>query len=350
MEGTFCPVILAGGRGTRFWPLSRRARPKPFLRLEDGASLLEQAWARARMLAPAQDIFVAMDASLEEAVRKALPELGEANRIVEPEARDTAPAALHAAWLVRQRTPLAILALMPADHVVRDPTHFVEAMQEARRVAEEQGALVCLGVPPAGPSTAYGYVECSGSLPSHARSSPVVRFVEKPKGPRAEALLQGGRCLWNAGIFVWSADAFLREVERVCPELAALSGLLERGEIEAFFRQAPRMPVDRAVLERSKEVWVVAAQMGWDDLGDWESLARRLPADADGNVGQGVELAIGSSGCVVHSPGKPVVLLGVDRLVVVECEDVLLVASRDCGQRLREVPARLESRGRRDLT
>ena len=135
MDGKFCPVILAGGRGTRFWPLSRRARPKPFLRLEDGVTLLEQAWARARMLAPVVDIFVAMDASLEDAVREALPELVETQRIVEPEARDTAPAAVHAAWFVRQRKPQAVLALMPADHVVQDPTRFVEAMQEARRVA-----------------------------------------------------------------------------------------------------------------------------------------------------------------------------------------------------------------------
>ena len=191
---------------------------------------------------------------------------------------------------------------------------------------------------------------CSEALPAQGRSEPVARLVEKPDRSHAETLMQGGRCLWNAGIFVWTAEAFLREVEQVCPELAALTGLLERGEVDAFFRQAPRMPVDRAVLARSKKVWVVAAQVGWEVLGDWESMARRLPADADGSVGQGLDLAIGCSGCVVHSPGKPVVLLGVEHLIVVECDDVLLVAARDSGQRLREVAALLEDRGRRDLT
>jgi mannose-1-phosphate guanylyltransferase/mannose-6-phosphate isomerase len=350
MKQPFCPVILAGGRGTRFWPVSRRARPKPLVRLEDGPTLLEQAWGRARRLAPPDDIFVAMDASLEGPVREMLPELGPDQAIVESERRDTGPAAVHAAWFIRQRKGPATLALMPADHMIRQVDVFVEAMQEARRAAEEHRALICLGVPPQGPSSAYGYVEHTDSLVGRTGSSPVSRFVEKPDADRARELLQGGHCLWNAGIFVWGAERFLEEVERVCPELAAPVALLQKGDAASFFAAAPRVAVDRAVLERSRNVRVVAADMGWDDLGDWESLARRLPADADGNVGEGLELAVGSRDCVVHSPGKPVVLLGVDGLVVVECEDVVLVARRDAGQELRDIPELLERRGRRDLT
>lgn len=345
------PVIVAGGRGTRLWPLSRRHRPKPFLSPDGGPTLLERAWGRARRLAPAERILVAAEATLGEAVARALPDLRRENLLLEPVAKDTGPAAAHAAWAVERREAGAIMAFLPADHLVEDEARFVEAISEARRVAVAAGALVCLGVTPAGASSAYGYVECDRELPGHGRAAKVARFVEKPDAGRARELLASGRCLWNAGIFVWEAARFLDEAAALSPEMgAALRRLRETGDAGRFFGETAAVPVDRAVMERTSSAWVVEADMGWDDLGGWEALARHLPADADGNFGPGVRVALDSRGCVVHSPSKPVVLLGVTDLVIAECDDVLYVARRADAERTREVPGLLRRRGLEDRT
>jgi mannose-1-phosphate guanylyltransferase len=283
-------------------------------------------------------------------IEESLPELAEHNRIAEPERKDTCPAAIHAAWFVERRHPGATLTLLPADHLVEDVEKLVQAVEVGVRVAAEESGLVCLGVPPHGPSSSYGYIECSGAAPGHAQACRVARFVEKPDHATAEGMLATGRCLWNAGIFVWRAADFLEEVGRVSPEMGPALALLERhGDAMGFFRQAPRMAVDRAVLERTERSWVVGAQMRWDDLGDWEALSRHLEADREGNLGSGGRLALDARNCITHSPRKPVVLLGVEGLIVVDCEDVLLVARRADAQRLREVPPLLEASGREDL-
>jgi mannose-1-phosphate guanylyltransferase len=294
---------------------------------------------------------VAAGVALRDAIATALPDLPHENLIVESEARDTGPAAVHAAWFVEQRRPGSVLVNLPADHLVTETERFVEAMQRAAEVASGEEALVCLGITPRGPSSAYGYLQCTGPAPGHARVGRVERFVEKPDPECAAALLADGRCMWNAGMFVWTARSFLSEAARVSPELAAPLAALQRdADPAAFFRLSAAISVDRAVLERAAEVRVVGARIGWDDLGDWESLLRHRPVDARGNLVPDGGLVLESSGCIAHTSGKPVVLLEVDDLVLVECDDVILVTRRAALQRLREVPARLEEQGRLDLT
>jgi mannose-1-phosphate guanylyltransferase len=340
------PVILAGGSGTRLWPLSRRDRPKAFVSPDGGPTLLQRTWERARLLAPAPRIWVAAEERLAGLAAEQLPDLRPDRLLVEAHARDTGPAAAHAAWRVERHRPGAIVALLPADHSVAAPDRFVEAIAAAAGVADEEGALVCLGVLPSGPSTAYGYVECAGSVPTHARAVRVARFLEKPDAARARDLLAGGLCLWNAGIFVWRARAFLDEARRCWPEIGPALDLLDAGAAPArFFDAAPAIAVDRAVMERTGRAWTVRADMGWDDVGSWDALGARLPADGAGNRGAGDRLALEAAGCVVHSPGKPVVLVGVRDLIVVECDDVLLVAGREAAEQVRRVPAALAARG-----
>jgi mannose-1-phosphate guanylyltransferase len=243
------------------------------------------------------------------------------------------------------------MVFLPADHIIADDTRFAVAIREAWAAGLAERGLVCIGVTPRGPSTAYGYVECEGRLPGDGRLAKVARFVEKPDAGRAAGLLASGRCLWNAGIFVWRAADLLAEAEALAPELApALLQLRVDGDAGRFFAECPAIAVDRAILERSRRAWVVEADMGWDDLGGWDAVARHLPADADANCGAGRRVALDSHGCLVHSSGKPVVLLGVEGLVIIECDDVLFVASRDQAERTREVPAALAAAGLEDRT
>jgi mannose-1-phosphate guanylyltransferase/mannose-6-phosphate isomerase len=351
MEPRLHPVIAAGGRGTRLWPLSRRSRPKPFLSLDGGPTLLAMAWNRALRLAPAADVLVAVEGRLATQVREALPDLPTGNLLLEPQARDTGPAAAHAAWRVEAIDPGGGMVFLPADHLVADEERFADAIRVAWDAARREHGLLCIGVTPGGPSTAYGYIECEGSLPGTAGLAKVARFVEKPDAERAARLLASGRCLWNAGIFVWRAADLLAEAEAVSPELApALRRLRREGDAGRFFAEAPSLAVDRAILERSRRAWVVEAEMGWDDLGGWEAVVRHLPADADANCGPGRRVAVDSRGCLVHTGGKPVVLLGVEDLVIVDCDDVLFVARRDQAERTREVPAALTAAGLEDRT
>ena len=350
MEPRLHPVIAAGGRGTRLWPLSRRSRPKPFLSFDGGPTLLELAWGRALRLAPAADVLVAVESRLATQVRAALPDLPAGNLILEPLARDTGPAAVHAAWRVEAIDPGGGMVFLPADHIVADEARFSDAIQAAWTTARADNGLVCIGVTPRGPSTAYGYIECEGSLPADGPACKVARFVEKPDVERAAVLLASGRCLWNAGIFVWQAADFLAETEVVAPELApALRRLRAGGDTERFFSEVAPIAVDRAILERSRHTWVVQAEMGWDDLGGWDAVARHLPGDSNANRGAGRRVAVDSRGCLVHSI-KPVVLLGVEDLVIVDCDDVLFVARRDQSERTREVPAALAAAGLEDHT
>jgi len=351
MEPRLHPVIVAGGRGTRLWPLSRRTRPKPFLSLDGGPTLLALAWARALRLAPAADVLVAVETGLAAQVRAVLPDLPVGNLLLEPQARDTGPAAAHAAWRIEGSDPGGGMVFLPADHVVADEAPFADAIQAAWRAARAERGLVCIGVTPRGPSAAYGYLECEGSLPGNGRVAKVARFLEKPDAERAARLLASGRCLWNAGMFVWRAADFLAEAEALSPELApALLRLRAAGDPARFFAEATAIAVDRAVLERSRRVWVVEAEMGWDDLGGWDAVARHLPADCDANCGAAPRVAVDSRGCLVHSSGKPVVLLGVEDLVIVDCDDVLFVARRDQVERTRDVPAALIAAGLEDRT
>jgi len=339
----FHVVLLAGGSGTRFWPLSRSNRPKQLLPLTGETPLLAVTWKRVRRLAPPARIWVVAPAAYAADVRRTLPGLRPGNLIVEPSPRDTAPAVGLACAAVAAADPDAVVGIFPTDHVIRDVDEFQRTVEVATSAAG-RGALVCLGIKPDRPATGFGYLECA-SKPRRGRAVDVDRFVEKPDLARARRFLRSGKYLWNGGMFVWSARRFLDELGRTAPVvLRAVEGHL-RGSRSAW-KRATRLSVDYAVMEKARGVRVVPLAAGWDDVGSWDAASRLM--EENGKTG-GNRIVVGSPGTTVFGGERLVAVVDVPGVAIVDTPDALLVVSRESSERVREVVAELRQRKREDL-
>jgi mannose-1-phosphate guanylyltransferase/mannose-6-phosphate isomerase len=336
-------VILAGGSGTRFWPLSRASRPKQFLSLVGKVSLLRATWDRARKLAPADRIWTVAPRTLASAVRRELPALRRDRLVLEPSPRDTAPAIALACSIISRNDPRAIAAIFPSDHVIRDTTAFKRAVAVARRAARS-GELVCLGISPDRPATGFGYLKL-GARVRPGIANRVLQFVEKPDAARARRFLRSGRYLWNGGMFVWRIDRFLDELQRVAPEVHAATFAVASGS-PAAWRLAPKISVDHAVMEKASHVSVVPFDAGWDDLGSWDAAARHA---SSGQGGVGLRVMIGSDGAVVFGGARVVAVLDLPGVVVVDTPDALLVLPRASSEKVKSVLEAVRAAGRADV-
>lgn len=341
--GAFHVVLLAGGSGTRFWPLSRSERPKQFLALAGPRSLLRSTWDRVRRLAPASRIWVVAPRALATAVRRELPGLEPDRLVIEPSPRDTGPAIALACSSIARLDPAACVAVFPTDHVIRDATAFGAAVRAARRAAEA-GSLVCLGVTPDRAATGFGYLHVA-SEPRSGSAAVVTRFVEKPSAARARRFVASGRYLWNGGMFVWTVRTFFDELSRVAPEIATVAATVARGGLAAW-RRAPKISIDYALMEKSSNVAVVPLDAGWDDVGSWDAVARMAPARAKRGP---APILLASPDSAVFGGSRLVALLGVRGVVVVDTPDALLVVARDAGERMRDLVRAVRDAGREDL-
>lgn len=347
---------MAGGSGTRFWPLSRRHRPKQLLPLAAGRSLLRATVDRVLPLVGAQRIWVVTAAEMAGPTRAELPELPPENVLVEPEGRDTAACVGWAAWRLAARGDEAVMLVLPADHLV-DGEPLRAALQLGVQAARELGGLVTLGVRPHRPETGFGYLELGEEvrLVGGAGVWRVKRFVEKPPLAVAQAMLAQGGYAWNSGMFVWTVAAICSAIRTYLPELAkgldALQAEAHRCGEEAalaqLYPQLPRVSIDHGVMEKAHPVWAVPADFAWSDVGSWQGLAEVL-GDAQG-VRIGDVLSIDSEGAVLISEGPLVAALGVPGVVVVATRDAVLVLPREASQRVKEVVAELRRRGREEL-
>ncbi|MCJ7628967.1 MAG: sugar phosphate nucleotidyltransferase [Longimicrobiales bacterium] len=322
-------TILAGGSGTRFWPVSTPARPKQLLPLAGEQPLIRDTLDRAQGLVPEDRIRILTGAHLLEPFRKALGDLAPSSFLVEPQPRGTGPVLVWAAWTIHQTDPNAVIVSLHADHAIEPVSAFHSLIRDGARAAKTSDVLFTIAVPPTRPETGYGYIQTGERLPTGdgAEAFRVKSFVEKPDQVTAEEYLKAGY-LWNSGIFLWRAELFLEEVRAVAPELGNLLGLLEEGDVEGFFREAPSISVDEAVLERSDRVATLKATFRWDDVGAWEALSRTRTADASGNVLLGSVQAVDSRENIVMTENGTVVLYGVEGLAVVQSGDIVLVADR----------------------
>lgn len=346
-------VILAGGIGSRFWPASRPSRPKQLLPLAGPRPLIAESVARALTLTSETRLGILAGEKLTRSLKEALPDLPEHTFWIEPEARGTAPVLVWAAWRIMQDDPDAVFVSLHSDHAIEPESAFTELILRGVRVARDQRVLLTLGVEPDRPETGYGYIQPGPVLVEGtgdeereevAASAKAVRrvaaFVEKPDAETARRYVEEG-FLWNSGIFIWRAGVFLEEVREHAPEIAALLPLLEAGEVGEFFRRAPRISVDEAILERSGCVGMIPATFRWDDVGSWEALGRTRAADASGNVTFGNGRIVDGTGNIVYAEEGSVVLFDVDDLVAVRSGGVTLVTRRSRAHDLKSLVDRL---------
>ncbi|HKS98769.1 MAG TPA: mannose-1-phosphate guanylyltransferase [Rugosimonospora sp.] len=354
-------VILAGGSGTRLWPLSRAANPK-FLHALTGtpATLLQATAERVAPLAEPSRLYVVTGVSHAAAVARQLPELPEENLLIEPAPRDSCAAIGLAAAVIQRRDPDAVMGSFASDHLVRDGERFVEVLRQAMAGAE-QGFLMTVGISPTHPETGYGYLECSG-LVGDGPVRRVHEFKEKPSYEVARAYVESGQYFWNASMFVWRVDAFLRELARQQPELhRGLCAIAEAWDtprrdlvLAEIWPGLPKISVDYAVMEGAAAAGLVATvpgDFGWNDVGDFHTLGEVLPAGEGGNVvldpGEKPEvLLLDSTGLiVVPQSGRLVAALGVEDMIVVDTPDAVLVCPRSRAQEIKRLVDALKERG-----
>lgn len=355
--GLLRAVIMAGGSGTRFWPLSRQRAPKQFLRLFGQRSMLQQAFDRLRGLVPTRDVRVITGQHHQELVAAQLPELDPDQIVAEPTGRDTAPCLALAAALMVEEDPDARMLVLAADHLIPSVERFQTAVKAALELVDRHpAALVTFGIPPTRPATAYGYVR-RGEPVLESHGVPIVRvqsFHEKPSEATARTYLDSGEYYWNSGLFCWRAQTLLDELERHAPDIrsgvakiaAAWNTPDREATLASEFPQLRKISIDYAVMEHSSDVYMVEAPFAWDDVGSWLALERVLEPDGDQNVGIGERLSLDTRKCtLVSSPGHLVATIGVEDLIVVGTSDVTLVARREDEQTVKQLLASLADHG-----
>lgn len=364
----FRPVILAGGSGTRFWPRSRKARAKQVLALDGERTMIQRTVDRLLPLAKREDFWVITNDLLSPTICEQLDIVPQQQVVCEPAARNTAPAAGLAAFLVEKQNPDAVLGIFPADHVIGDEAAFHSVLEHAVKIAAAGENMVVLGVTPTRPETGYGYIETGEALADG--SLRVRRFTEKPNQERAEEFVAAGNYHWNSGIFIWSARTLANAVREHLPETApyleeiaaAYGSPGFRKVFEDLYPKCENISVDYAVLEpRSakgehySDLYCLPANFGWNDLGSWAALyehqlSQAQFVDKHGNVTESAgSLPVDAHGNYVFSPKKFVALVGVKDLVVVETEDAILIADRDHSQDVGKVVKQLAAEGRKEL-
>lgn len=349
-------MILAGGSGTRFWPLSRRSRPKQLLKLFGKESLLAQTASRLKGLIPPDRIFVFTSESILGAVRRELPSVPRANIIAEPAARNTAPAIGLAAHAIARRDPDGIMVVLPSDHVIARVDIFRKALAAGCRAAGD-GRSVVIGIKPSRPETGFGYIRLGAQ---EGKRGPaifrVLEFTEKPPLAVARRYVRGGKHLWNAGMFIWKASTLLDNLERFQSRMAAgLRAIADAGgaqspkTLKRLYPRLENISIDYALMEKIGNVSAVAADFGWNDVGSWAAAHELSPKDAQGNVRPAASLLVDARNNIIVSPRKFVAAAGIEDLVIVETPDALLICPLFRSQEVGKLVKEIERLGRANL-
>jgi mannose-1-phosphate guanylyltransferase len=341
-------LILAGGSGERFWPLSRKSRPKQLLSLFSEETLLEATIRRLDGLVPPSQILILTNSDQEGSVRQLCPGLPPENIVAEPAKRDTAAAiALGAGWIA-QRAPDATMVVLPADHLIKDTAAFQRTLRVAATAAEETGELVTIGIQPTWACPGFGYIEQGPQLNLQSGTTDpaifeVLRFREKPDAELAANFLAQGNFRWNAGMFIWTVHSILGAFNRYAPHLGEFIGRLRSGEdfanlLQTVFPTLPKISIDYAVLEKASRVLVVESAFDWDDVGGWTAVAKYLETDSAGNQSNCVVKTVEAANNIVYtSQPKTVALLGVSDLIVVHTADAILVCHRHEAEKIKQL-------------
>ena len=343
-------VVMAGGRGTRFWPRSRSSRPKQFLSIVGEGTLLHQTVARLEGHFLPERVFVVTTAELAEETRRMLPEIPPGNVLVEPEGRNTAPCLALALVEIERRVGSGVMVVLSADHWIGDPDLFMEDVETAVKHAAWERELVVFGIRPTYPETGYGYIEAEG----HGPVLQVKAFREKPPMEVAIQYLESGRHFWNAGMFVWTLEDFRAELARHAPGVLApldawVAAGADPGKLAEAYGQLPEVAIDVALMEKAEGVAVVPTRFRWSDVGSWPAALEFHEPDEDGNVVKGEAILLETQDSAFFGGKRLIAASGVRDLIVVDDEDALLICHRDKAQSVKKIVERLKAEGREDL-
>ena len=346
---TIYAVIMAGGVGSRFWPLSRERRPKQLLSIGQSETMIQNTVSRIADLVPPERVFVVTNQKQRDAVKEQLPSVPEDHILVEPVGRNTAPCIGLAALWIKRLDPDAIMVVLPADHLIKNVSGFLASIRSAIDVATETNGLLTVGIHPTRPETGYGYIQIAeDQSPTNYRDAGVFRvktFAEKPTMETAEQFLKSGDFLWNSGIFVWSVKTVLEEIhlhipdlyEQLCDVEQSIGSLVYKKHLETAYGLIRGISIDYGLMEKARNVYVVRGDFGWSDVGSWDEAAKLLPGDESGNSWHGTVIALNSKNTFVEAGGKTVALVGVEDLIVITTEDAVLVCRKGRSQDVKEV-------------
>ena len=361
VKTNFYPVILAGGRGTRFWPLSRKRRAKQLLALDGKRTMIQQTTARVLPLAPAKRFWIITNEDSQREIARQIPRLDKRQIIAEPVGRNTAPAIGLAAFVLLRSDPDAVIGLFPSDHVIGDENRYRQVLERGIEIAAAGENIVVLGIRPTRAETGYGYIEANVTEKQEAFR--VRRFTEKPNAERAAKFVSAGNYFWNSGMFLWSArtlaNALREHLPKTAPLLEKIASTFGTGKVTGTLRRlypmCENISIDYAVLEprsskgeRNSNIFCLPADFGWNDLGSWTALhehhiAKSQPSDGNLISGEGT-FTLNAEGNYIHAPGKFVAAVGVNNLVVVETDDALLITTREQAQDVGKVVKYLDEK------
>lgn len=354
-ERPYYAVILAGGKGERFWPLSTAKRPKQLLDLVGNKAMIAQAVDRISDLIPADHVFVVTNAELVDATRAVLPGVPEGNIIGEPMGRDTAAAVALGCALVEHRDPAAAFCILTADHVMGDLPVFRRTLEDALALAIREPVLITMGIRPEHPDTGFGYIHAGAVQSSEGETSfaRVVKFEEKPSLARAKTFVADGNYFWNSGMFIWSVPTLKSGLERFCAPLVCMMDAVRphigrdsfTGVLRKRFQELSKISIDYALMEKADNILMAEGGFAWDDVGSWPALEKHFEADEEGNTCIGNTELLDASGNILVSRERLTACIGVQNLIVVQAEGVTLVCPKDRAQDVKQLVKALHERG-----
>lgn len=338
-------LIMAGGRGERFWPKSRKNLPKQFLSLtEDGKTLIQLTVERILPLVAMEDIYISTNDDYKALVKEQLPNIPEANILCEPVGRNTAPCIGLGAAHIAKKYEDAIMVVLPSDHLIKYNQMFISSLKDACAIAEENENLVTIGITPDFPETGYGYIKFNPDS-VNGRAYEVVHFAEKPTLEKAKEYLSGDEYLWNSGMFVWKVSSILSKFENLMPD--TYEGLMiiknaiftsnQQEILEKIFPSFPSISIDYGIMEKSKDIYTLPGTFGWDDVGSWLAVERIQKSNEFGNIVKGNIITINTQNCIIQGDHKLIATIGLKDLIIVDTEDATLICDKDSTSDIKKV-------------
>lgn len=347
---------MAGGVGTRFWPLSRKKKPKQFLPIISDKTMIEETVHRLLPKIPPSNIYTIANLEQSRVIKNLISDLPEENIIVEPQGKNTAPSLILATATIYNKNPNAVVAALPADHLIEDASLFLKKLEAGAKAAAKGEQLITFGIPPSYPATGYGYIQFSQKNPIEISDEvffAVQAFKEKPDYDKARKFCEAGNYSWNSGMFIWQASDFAQKLKQYAPSMflyweRILDALRNNNDtqIASVFEEIPSISIDYALMEKAKGVLMNRGDFGWSDVGAWSSLTEIWRQDKSGNALKGENIVFDSENCLLYSPHKLTALVGLKDIIVVDTDDALLICRKDLDQRVKDIVAEIKKKGK----